>query len=459
MSVFLTPKKNEDLAHECDIEVKGFTALGKPIHRGILTKGMALTPIYVRGDKVKIVPLWKRSLSLGIDASANSKSNSKEGRGSRDNHAHFALSSKEEDGDGTSSTARTKDGIEAKAPEKVGLLLDVDAMPDADADAKLERLPSNTPVLRPWGEVAGVERRWRSAADGNFDMERMALAGASYVSNTATIEVGDSDADSKDGSSNSAVSSGGERPPWTRNSNLSEVVASGLPMLSAMSSESSEVVRGNAMELRAMQAVQDIDGGSGSSGGTGDRAAHGEGLVTSGRDQRADSEGGAALGVSRNVDRGGGATISAGVDTIVDGVRSERASTSSSRPRACAGAKDVADEAHRSEEGEEAEAKLSPTWKWAVKVRAAAMPRKARLRLYLQRRISLPSPGPSLEEAREWMMAWTPEMDSSLMDLLHSNEAKVVSSSYKSTFKQRGLFDDVVEMACANDTHCHCFAP
>lgn len=395
--------KSHDLPRECDIEVKGFTAEGDMVDRGTLAIKTPVRPVYVRGDRVKLVPLRKHSQQ--VDTAADKK----EGGGSRG--TDFTLSSKQED-----SGAATSDALHINVPDEPGSTSDTDAMPDADA--KLERLPSNTPVLRPWGEATGVERRWRSPADETFDMERMTLAGASYMSNAATVEVGDSDAESKDGSTNSAVSSGGERRTWTRNSTLSDVIASGLPLLSAMSSDCSEVNRGSTTGLSALHgtSISRVEDSV-------HRVAPVEGLVWRGGD-------GGEFGevTETRMSRGG----EGGGDLTVDDARSERASTSSSRPRACAGAKDATDDLLRVEHGGAEEESKAPSSsksssKWMIRVRAAAMPRKARLRLYLERQKSLVSPGPSLEKAREWMMAWTPEMDVSLLHLLGTNGTKAVS--------------------------------
>lgn len=396
--------KDHDLPRECDIEVKGFTVEGDMVDRGTLATKAPGTPVYVRGDRVKLVPLRKHSQRVDIAA------DKKEEEGNRG--TDVTLSSKQED-----SGAATSDAFHMNVPDEPGSTSDTDAMPDADA--KLERLPSNTPVLRPWGEATGVERRWRSPADETFEMERMALAGASYMSNAATVEVGDSDAESKDGSTNSAVSSGGERRTWTRNSTLSDVIASGLPLLSAMSSDCSDVNRGSTTGQPVLHGAS-----SSRVGDSTPRVAPVGGLVLSGGGDGGEFGELTEMGIDRGGEGGG--------NLSVDDVRSERASTNSSRPRACAGAKDGTDELLRGEQGgaeEESKAPSSPksSSKWMVRVRAAAMPRKARLQLYLERQKSLTSPGPSLEKAREWMMAWTPEMDVSLLHLLGTNGTKAVS--------------------------------
>lgn len=404
--------KIREFPPDCDLDVQGFTAAGIPVHRGLLTQGTAGTPIYVRGEKVRVVPL--RRPSLKIDASADSK----EGLEDRDDES---ASSKQ------TAPVTGANVLPISTAQGAGSWSDNDAMPDADA--KLERLPSNTPVLRPWGEAAGVERRWRSHADDNLDTHRMPLAGASYVSNTATVEVGDSDVDSKDGSTNSAASSIGERPMWARCFALNDAVATGLPALSAMSSASSEAPnRGSGNGIRTLRGVGSGSGsghGGGNNGGgggdVGGTRSHVDRPSVIEHSESADS--GDVAGAEGN---GGG---DGGGDAIRDDAIPERASTTSSRRRACAGAKDVSDDVQKSEDG-----KLKPaaTWKWAVKVRAAAMPRKARMSLHLQRRLSLGLARPSLEKAREWMRAWTPEMDMSLLELLGAAGTKLVSTHVQS---------------------------
>lgn len=408
------PSRATKLPPECDIEVQGFDADGEVIHRGLLTDASTRNPIYVKGDKVMLVPLQRQAKK--IDSSAGGKGRS-EGQ-----DAEPALSTKEED-----NSVKMKRRTEMLSPEEPVSLSETDAMPDADA--KLERLPSNTPVLRPWGEAAGIERRWRSPADETFDMERLELAGCSYVSNTATVEVADSDADSKDGSFNSAASSTGERPQRTRYPTLDDVISSGLPLLTAMSSESSEAA--NRSGSNAPRALLGTASTTASGSGRGSADTIGDTGNSIGDDRAGNDAGGrAAVEATGDGQRVGDAIVYALDlnDEVTDDVHSRRALTSSSRPRACAGAKDGPDELQRSEVGGEEGSKPCSIAKWAVKIRAAAVPRKARLRLYLQRRLSLGPPSPSLQEAREWMMAWTPEMDVGLLDLLGASGTKSVSA-------------------------------
>lgn len=282
-----------------------------------------------------------------------------------------------------------------------------------DADAKLERLPSNAPVLRPSGEAAGVEQRWQSAGEA-CDADDMEFAGASYVSNAATVVVGDSDAESKDGSFNSPASSAGAEgaTTWSRYSTVNDIIATAVPLLSALSSDISETpTRGTGGTVRGLAGVGTTSGGDNTN--KGDSEANGHGAGGSGSRNAA---AGASAGSDEQDESSG--------EAIGDDIRNERVETGSSRPRACAGAKDVADEVVNGKEGHRVPL---AAWKWAVQVRAAAIPRKACLQLYLERRLSLGSPGPTLEDAREWMTAWTPEMDDSLLELLANAGTKSVS--------------------------------
>lgn len=375
----------------CSLQVLGFTAEGTPVRAGVLTEGSPQAPIYVRGDKVRVVPLQKGLIR--VDRAADSKEEFDPKVGNGVDHE-------------TKNVATSVQGtLDTLAPES-SELVDLGALPDADA--KLERLPSNTPVLRAWGEATGVEQRWRSAseADDNNGM----FPGASYVSNAATVEVGDSDADSKDGSSNNSPSSLRARGTWSRYSTLDDVVASALPMLSAVSSDMSDAARlepeniAVAVESTMAVGASHLDGPVEEAAGRDVSGGHGTG---------ADGEG-------QEESRG-------------DDIRSERESTGSFRPRACAGAKDVTDVTDGTDGTEEVlrnravECSSSPTRNWAVRVQTAAMPRKARLRLCLEQRLSHPSRGPTLEEAKDWMKAWTQEMDKSLLELLGAAGTKAVS--------------------------------
>lgn len=388
------------MPRECGIRVLGFGADGAPVDVGLLTESDAQTPIYVKGDNVKVVPVRKGALQ--VDPAADSK----EALEPEGGNAELVSPSM--------CVATPVDTVlGAPAPAAVGLL-DNDAMPDTDA--KLERLPSNTPVLRSGGEAAGVERRWLSANRAG-EADDMGFPGASYVSNAATVEVGDSDAESKDGSSNNSPSnSSGERATWSRLATLDNMIATALPILSAVSSENSEAPNrwtGSGLrELADIVAATDI-GGMGASGvGTDGHSSAGGGRGR-GSASRAATEGEGQEGNSN--------------DLTGEDMRNERGSASSLRRRACAGSTVATEDALKGKEGGR---KKSPAWKWAVKVRVAAMPRKARLRLYLEQRLSLASPGPSLEKAREWMKAWTPEMDRSLLELLGAVGTRAVSQLY-----------------------------
>lgn len=382
------------MPRECVLQVLGFTSEGAPVNAGTITGSDTQAPIYIKGDRVRVVPKRVGKVPCSGEVVPNA-----------DLTADFKEDSGPEEEDMQTpgyNPLQVRDNPLAQAPEAAGLS-DNDAMPDRDADAKLERLPSNAPVLRPWGEAAGVERRWRSGsgASGGGDMDGMSFPGASYVSNAATVEVGDSD-DSKDGSSNnnSPASSAGDRATWPRERAMDDVIATALPALTAISSENSEAPNRWTGEIATA-----FDGTVGESGSRPDDGPR-RGVVVA-----TDTEGRGPDGNSR--------------DAIADDVRSERASTGSSRPRAFAGAKDLAEETLG---GKEEACKVPPSriGKWAVKVRAAAMPRNARLLQYLKQRLSLAPLGPSLEQAREWMREWTPEMDKSLLELLGAAGTKAV---------------------------------
>eukprot|EP00903_Cladosiphon_okamuranus_P019656 g18070.t4 len=358
----------------CSLQVFGVSAEGAPVRAGLLSESGTHAPIYVRGDQVRIVPV--REDSLRADPAADSK------QGFEPTEA---------------LEANAEDDLDAPTPASAGLV-DLGTLPDADA--KLERLPSNTPVLRAWGEATGVEQRWRSASK---DVSGLALRGASYVSNAATVEVGDSDADSKDGSPNPSPSAslrerGGGA--WPRYSTLDDVIATALPLLSAVSSDVSDTARPILGDVAVAGAI-------GSSVTT--SASPPDGIIP-----EAEAEAEAGAGTDGNGDGDGDCDVQ-------DEIKHEE--SSSFRSRACVWAKDANGESAGEGQGEgdhESGGARSapPTWNWAVKVQAAAMPRKARLHLYLDQRSSLPSPGPTLEEARDSMKEWTPEMDKSLLELL-----------------------------------------
>lgn len=303
---------------------------------------------------------------------------------------------------------------------------DLDGMPDADA--KLERLPSDTPVLRPWGEAAGVEPRWRAGGRAG-NANDPSGAGASYVSNAGTVEVGDSDVESKEGSSNnSPASSLGERAAWSRYSTLNDLSAMAVPILSGVSSDNSEATN---LWAESGQRAEVADTTT-AAGDTGSMEARGSQI-----DGHSDETGLDGLSVGGG---GGGADEAGcgggGVAAEEEGIYAKRNrgavsnSISGEVSEPCG-----VEEAKHCEPPEiisrqEGEGKPSPARKWAVQVRAAAMPRKARLQLYLEQRLSLASRGPSLEEANEWMRAWTPEMDKGLLELLGAAGTKSVSEFY-----------------------------
>lgn len=377
----------------CSLQVLGFNSEGTPVRAGVLAEGPQ-APIYVRGDKVRVVPLRKDFIR--VDHAADSKE---------------VFDPKVENGvayETKNAAIAAQDELDTPAPES-SELVDLGALPDADA--KLERLPSNTPVLRAWGEATGVERRWRSASEAD-DINGMTFPGASYVSNAATVEVGDSDADSKDGSSNNSPSSSlRARGTWSRYPTLDDVIATALPMLTAVSSDMSDLAR-LASENIAVAIESDMALG----------ASHPDGSVHGAVGQG--EGGGHGAGTEEGQDESKG-----------DDIRSERESTAS-RPRACAGAQDVPEEGL----GNRAvECSSTQTRNWAVRVKAAAMPRKARLRLYLQQRLSQPHRGPTLEEAQDWMKAWTPEMDKSLLELLGAAGTKAVSTRRVRAYRVPGM--------------------
>lgn len=366
----------------CNLQVFGFTAERAPVHAGVLGEGSPQVPIYVRGDKVRVVPLQKDV--VGVDHAADSKEvfDPNVGNG-------VALETK--------NAATTAQGEPRNPAPESSQLVDLGALPDADT--KLERLPSNTPVLRAWGEATGVERRWRSASEAD-DSNGMAFPGASYVSNAATVEVGDSDADSKDGSSNNSPSSSlRARGTWSRYPTLDDAIATALPVLSAVDSDITDSAR---LEPENVAVAVESSMAIGTS--CPDGPIHG----TVGQDEGS----------------GHRAGIEGGQDERGDDIRSERESTGSFRPRACAGAKDVTEEGV---ENRAVECSSSPPRNWAVRVQTAAMPRKARLRLYLEQRLSHSSRGPTLEVARDWMKMWTPEMDKGLLELLGAAGTRAVS--------------------------------
>ena len=384
---------------ECSLQVFGFTSEGTPVSAGLLTESSSQTPtpIYVRGERVRVVPLRKDKDPIQVDSAADSKQDIKPRVENGEAHEtkHLATGMRDE--------------VDAITPRTSGDVVDLDALPDADADAKLERLPSNTPVLRAWGEAAGVEHRWRSRSRYASDADAldaagahggsgsgMAYSGASYVSNAATVELADSDADSKEESSNNSPTSSLRDGTWSRYSTLDDVIATALPMLSAVSSDVSDAERPGLGSVAAGAAaigssIPTRVGGDGAAGTEGDGVVNGSsGLEEKGRD-----------------------------------------SMGSSRPRASSWAENVEEKKGQQDCAVEHERNSSATlpWNWAVRVQTAAMPRKARLRLYLEKRSSLPSRGPTLEEAREYMRAWTPEMDKSLLELLGAAGTKAVSLS------------------------------
>ncbi len=407
---------------ECSLQVLGFTPDGTPVRAGLLTESSSQTstttptptptptPIYVRGEKVRVVPLRKENDPIRVDSAADSKHDAKPrvGNGEAYETAH--------------ATNLARDELDALTPGAPAAVVDLGALPDADADAKLERLPSNTPVLRAWGEAAGVEQRWRSRSRSASDADAhdtpdahgvggmAAISGASYVSNAATVEVADSDADSKDESfsnSNTSPTSSLRDGTWSRYSTLDDVIATALPMLSAVSSDISDAERPG---LRSVAAAA-----TGSSTSMMISASPTDDLI---HGAHADA---AAAGAE-----GDGGVSGGGQDE-----KKRHDLADYSKPGACSSAKDTAETLEEcpgdGAVGLERSSSTTLPWTWAVRVQAAAMPRKARLRLYLEKRSSLPSRGPTLEEAREFMTAWTPEMDKSLLELLGAAGTKAVS--------------------------------
>lgn len=308
---------------------------------------------------------------------------------------------------------------------------DLDGMPDADA--KLERLPSDTPVLRPWGEAAGVEPRWLAGGRAG-NANDPSGPGASYVSNAGTVEVGDSDVESKDGSSNnSPASSLGERAVWSRYSTLNHLSAMAAPILSGVSSDNSE-----ATNLWAESEQRTGVAGTTTAGDTGSVEARGSQIDGHSDETGLDGLGVGGVGGGADEEGGGGDGAGGGAVAEEEGVYAKRnrdaASTSMSGHRSsgevsrpCGVEETKHCEPLETTPRQEGGGEPSSAWKWAVQVRAAAMPRKARLRLYLEQRSSLASRGPSLEEANEWMQAWTPEMDKGLLELLGAAGTKSVS--------------------------------
>ena len=367
-----------------------------------------------------------RNRSREADAASESKEELKPESAGGDTGEALAGSSAS-----TQSNHGLCDAMPGAEPEERG---DLDCMPDADA--KLERLPSDTPVLRPWGEAAGVEPRWLAGGRAG-NANDPSGAGASYVSNAGTVEVGDSDVESKDGSSNnSPASSLGERAAWSRYSTLNDLSAMAVPMLSGVSSDNSEATNlwaesGQRAEVADMTAVGDTASmearGSQFNGHSHETGL--DGLGVGGGGGGADEKEGAA-------GEGGGGGAAAEEDGIYakrnrdaafTSISGHRSSGEVSRP--CGVEETKHCEPPTTISRQEEEGKPSPAWKWAVQVRAAAMPRKARLRLYLEQRLSLASRGPSLEEANEWMRAWTPEMDKGLLELLGAAGTKSVSEA------------------------------
>lgn len=325
----------------------GYNVNGIPSHVGTFSENNSETAIYVRGDRVRIVP-------------------------SRRTAVHESKPCVHGVGrDGGEKTSLSRDVEEVpSAPQPKGAS-NAEGMPDTSADAKLERLPSNTPVLRPWGEATGVERRWRSVSrsGGNGDVRD-----ASYVSHSATVIVGDSDMESKDESSTSS-SVDGESTTWPRPTTLSDMISTALPVLTAGSSDVSET-RNGAREVTDVSALG---------------MASDHSLVTD------DGRRGAVNDISGKVRTG---------DACVQGATKEYVVP---------------------EETLKGESKQSSLWKWSVKIQAGAMSRNDRLKLFLEQRKSLGQNGPSLEEAWEMMKAWTPDMDKSLLELLSAVGTKAVS--------------------------------
>lgn len=393
----------------CGIEVFSFSDEGVPIQVGLLTESSA-TPIYVKGDKVKVVPLQKGCVQVNPEAGSKSENKWKPDGGGA------AIPSAGEYG-----ATQSLHELRASAPETTELSGNDDI---PDADAKLEQLPFNTPVLRAWGEATGVEQRWCPAngidengatSDGAAgDAGGVLFTGSSYVSNAATIEVADSDADSKDPSSNSSsVCDAGERARgWSRHSTLNDMIATALPILSNISSDNSEDQHlwNGSMGLGDLVDVAT----SGSTRRTSRTPADGDSRP---RDIQSMDTVDASAAEGKKQGEGGHVAIG---DVLGGGPGS---SNFPEQP-ACSEGGGLRNE----RVGETCdERKPSPAWKWSIEIRAAAMPRKARLHLFLKQRSSLTFPGPSLEEARELMKAWTPEMDKSVLELLGAVGTKSVS--------------------------------
>lgn len=341
----------------------GYKLNGVPFHVGTFTESNNETAIYVRGDRVRIIPSRRTAVHESkqcIHGKCNVSDVERDERGDKTSRSH---------------------GVEEVplAPQPKGSL-EVEGMPDANADAKLERLPSNTPVLRPWGEATGVERRWRSVSRSGVDGD---VTNASYVSHPATVVVGDSDMESKEGSSTSS-SIDGESTTWPRPTTLSDMISTALPILTAGSSDISEnrsrVTDSGAREVIDVPTLGSVMG-----------MASAHSLVTD------EHRSGATNNISDKVRAGDVCVQGAAKGHIV------------------------------SEEILEDESKLPSLWKWSVKILAGAMSRNDRLRLFLKQRKSLEQHGPSLEEARELMKAWTPDMDKSLLELLSAVGTKAVS--------------------------------
>lgn len=420
--------QSRPLPGDCCIQVMSFNGKdkGTPYHAGTLTEGNSQTPIYVEGDRVMLVP--SRKCSGEADAASEGKEEVMPDPAGGD--AGEALATN------TSVSTQSNHGLSDPMPEaEAAAKADLDALPDADT--KLERLPSDTPVLRPWGEAAGVEPRWRAGGRAGNANDPSGPA-ASYVSNAGTVDVGDSDVESKEGSSNnSPASSLGERAAWSRYSTLNDLSAMAVPILSGVSSDNS--------------GATDLWAGSGQRTEVADTTTAGDTVSMEARGSQADGHSDETGLDGLNVvdgetggdgeDGGGREGVGGGAATEEEGIYAKRnlnaasnsmsehgSSTEVLRPGGVEEAKHCEPpEAILREEGL---GKPSSARKWAVQVRAAAMPRKARLRLYLEQRLSLASRGPSLEQASDWMRAWTPEMDKGLLELLGAAGTKSVSRSY-----------------------------
>ena len=411
---------------EFDIRVLGYRRMkdaqeDKQSIAGTFTDSNAQRAIYVRGDHVRIVPTRKR---IGTDGAQDIpefkwSDELKEPEAALEESDNLQHTSRRNSANGKGQGVRTIEPVPREEAESKGEgqgLSDADGMPDADA--KLERLPSNTPVLRPWREAARLERRWYAARRGGHgdhddhnrhDHNRhdhnhgvgFHGPGLSYTSNAATVDIADSDAESKD-ERESSNSSNGEGTMWPRPATLSDIISTALPVLTAASSDVSETQsrrtgdgsRDLADIPSALEGVRGVEPGESlAPDSRRSETTHATDALRSGaaRQERVDGE----------------------------EVRNERVSTGSYRPRAFAGV------GGGNEGGKPASAPCRRCW--GVKVRAGAMSRKARLKLYLEKRQSLEPKGPSLEETRQWMKAWTPEMDKSLLELLGAVGSKAVS--------------------------------